>query len=679
MIGTTASILDVWKRLWRNNSRKRSRLYKAAAVLSVLLIPIVASASDQPHPLIEQLSREAYNVLAEFNSALDGKAYREACQILCESADPKTMGLLPDAGDRRLLVSLPVAIDLAMHDVPELRKAMKEHFEPLGQLRLNRAVAAGDAPGVGAVAVQFSGTAAAAEAHRWLGDRQLSSGRFARAIGHYNRALSDTSAARRKDLQARLRLAAALMGEDIDAPIPEKVEIGKSEFSAERFEELLDEIRESRRRTGSGREPGDDGQTRGSRRCPPPGDYRLRSWARVPGIGVDGPRDMPEHELDWAARQIAVAVDDRQMIVNNQIELVAFDLRDCKPRWLQRQPASKKGPRWPLVPMRPLLVSDRIFVRRLGDEGPELACLDADDGRVWWSTKPAAYVASDPLLVEQDLFALIVDSDAAEKLSLLLAVFDPEAGRVRSQVTLAEFHDFFSGRLPVQATAVDDKIVSTTGGCVLCCDLSGRVQWLRRQSWRRPPGKSYHESRAWLEQVHRPPLVRDGRVYATQPGVWDVECLSLSTGRLVWRTTLPKLLGPAGFVQDRFIVETADGLSALEPHSGKVLWRHKTVDRLQGRLYGSPGGIMYVRVVRSKSADVTPQFVLVWVDPQSGSLRASSRLNTPRDAHPLLGPLVTLGDRQWALYGSGDEPQNRYVLSLIPVEELDTSGTLEHN
>ncbi len=663
-------------RLWR--------LFAGQVVICVLLAPVVLLAADdgryrrgpeRHHPLIVRLGKEGYNTISEFRAALSGKAYREACQIVSASADTGALGLVDDAADRRLLVSLPVAVELAMQDSPALRRAMQEHFDSLGQLRLKQAMAAGNATAVEAIAVQFCGTEAAAEARRWLGDRAISGGRRAQAVGYYKSALKTVAAGQKRDeLLNRLRLAGAMMGRDVGRPATTPVQIGQTRFSSKQFEKLVEDTRRAHLSAISNQQSAISNQ-QGSGRAPAPGQYEVFQWAQVAAEGIKKPGNPAvsrnPRKIDWAARRLAVAVAGRQMIVANQVGLVAFDLRTGRQRWFQRRKAGPHDTRWALMPMHAVVAGSRVFATRLTAKGPELSCLDAADGRLIWSANPATYVASDPLSVGQDLFALCLESpavrsDTKEELALSVASFDPVSGRVRHQAELAEFRDRCSGVLCCRAVAVDDKIVATAGGCVLCCDQQGRPRWLRRQLWTARPTGNPTVTLRWLMQRHTPPLVIGDRVYATQPGVWNVECLDLDTGRLIWRQAFSELVGLVGAEwqhdSGRIIVETTDGFLALSPDSGKILWQHDASQRLSARLLGQPGGLLYARLVESQDAQQPPRIVLTWLDPATGGVRASSALNTPTQAAPLFGPLVAWGARQWGFFATADEPASRTIL-----------------
>jgi outer membrane protein assembly factor BamB len=112
---------------------------------------------------------------------------------------------------------------------------------------------------------------------------------------------------------------------------------------------------------------------------------------------------------------------------------------------------------------------------------------------------------------------------------------DLRTGQLVMQRPLAQFRDVWSRQIPCQAVLVDDKIVATLGGVVTCIDLLGHPQWLRRQAVV-PQTQDYR----WYEQVQDPPVISKGMVYAAQPGVREITCLDLETGRLRWERAMPQ-------------------------------------------------------------------------------------------------------------------------------------------
>jgi len=611
-------------------------------------------------PLIERLSKEAYNVAAEFRSAIEAGAYTEACQIISSSAVADLSGLLPDAEDRRLLVSMPAAVELAMQTSPDLQRVMQQHFGELGWLRLKQAIAAGDPAAVKAVTVQLYGTAAAAEAHVWLGDRLLSAGRIAQAAGHYRHALPDASAQQRDALFARLRLAGAILGRDVGRPVTAAVQIGNEKIPAAEFEQMVQQIRHANRHAYATAHSTADLST-------VTGAYEAHPWARIDGRQVQPSPHVPEDGFDLAARQTTAVVVDGQMIVNNRVELTVFDLGNGKRQWSDHREVGTENSHWPAVPMRPTVTDKLIFTRLMTDAGPELACFDRLTGEQLWRQQSSDYVACDPLLVGQDLFALTVAKDEGSKLSLRLAQFDCHCGRLHRETLLAEFDDRWQGRLPCQAIETEGKIVTTAAGCVVCCDPSGRLNWIRQQVWIPAPSNEYSKAVTWFHRRHFPPPVAAGRVYATQPGVWNIECLDLQSGRLVWRKAVPEMTALLGRFDQRLIVETTDGFLAKDADSGDTLWRHRADNRTEAWLCRPGPGIVYTQLADGTDRARQTQLALVHLDPADGEVLGRSTFDVPPHENPRCGPLVGNGSRYWLFTAAADKPAVGEILELTPV------------
>lgn len=625
------------------------------------------------HPLVERLSKEGYNVLAEFQAALAGQAYREACQLIAASAHSDVLGLLPDRKDPRLLVSLPVAVEAAMHEHPALRQTMREQFAPLSRLRLRRAIGAGDPGAVEAVAMQFYGTEAAGEAHAWLGDRALAAGRFAQAIARYQAAMRSAPAEEHDALGARMRLAAAMLGADEGPPVRAAVQFGASRLSAGEFEQLLGQLRAARQSAvtaaglpavpAPGAHPG-----------PTPGRYQTRPWAAMDGQQVQRPGSLPDRGIDWAGRQTTVLVTPERMFVNNRVQQAAFELATGKLLWAQRRTPEPKDQQWPLMPMQPVLAGNRLFVRRLGDDGPEIICLDAGDGRLLWTAKPGGHAASDPLWLGGDLVILAASyAGVGSELTLSLVGLTAESGQVRWDRPLVELRDYWRRQVPCRATVAGDRVVATAGGCVFSCDASGRLHWLRRQVWIPPAGDSYWNARPWFEQAHEAPLVCSGRVYATQPGVWHVECLDVDSGRLVWRQAVGGLTRVVGLAEGRLLLEAQDQVMALATDSGKPLWWRDVPHRLETQLVGRPDWLLCVQAEPAKEGGKPPQLALVWLELDTGREKLRTLLNTPARPDPLVKPLASQSGRQWGFAASAQEAAKREILEWVRVGEAEVA------
>lgn len=621
---------------------------------------VTAMRSEWRHPLVEVLSKEGYNILAEFNAALDGEAYGDACQII-SSADPQgALGLLPDAKDTRLLVSLPAAVSLAMREYPKLRQAMNEQFGARGQLRVRQAIGEGNLLALEAATMQFCGTEAAAEAHLWLGDRAMAGGDFLHALGQYRQALEGNLPA--GTVQPRLRLAAAMLGREEGEPVSQSVRFNDLDLKSEEFEALVAEMLARSDGADAAMMAALEDASAGEVLAPQPAEYESKKWAEFNGdLGRD-PQQSKYPAIDFAGQQLATVVaetgDKSLLLVSNRFQVVAYELESGRQRWATRLDKLQGfAYHWPLTPMRMVVAGGRVFTRRLNSKGPELACLKLDDGKLLWSAKPGDHVASDPLVAQDQLLAIIAAGTQDNYLQLNLAAFDPRTGEVLFQRPLVQLRDVWNRQVPCQATSVDDRIIANVGGGVLCCDLLGQVRWLRRQSWL---PNALDEN--WAQQYVHPPLEDVGLVYVTQPGVRSVECLDAATGRLRWQHVLPGIRRVCGVVEGKLIVETAAGLQAFDSQNGVEAWRREA-NLLTAQALGEPGGVLIVENEQVEKEAWRPS--LVWLDPATGRETGRSPLAKFVDKQPMLGPLVVHEDRAWTFFGRGGREAAREIHELV--------------
>jgi outer membrane protein assembly factor BamB len=621
------------------------------------------------HPLAEHLSKETYNAVVEFHAALDAQSYREACQIVLGLSTADLLGVLPDDNDRRLLVSFPLAVASAMRERPALRETLEEKFAALGKLRLKNAATAGDSAAMESVAMQFAGTDVSSQALRCLGDRALSLGQFDEAADRFHKALACAAAADRDGLLARLRLVGSLLGQDAGPPVKTPVSLGESSFTPDEFEKMVLQLRQNRAAANESgqREAAEQG------RLLAPGRYKTKSWARLEGRGVKHPSGVPDRGIDWAGQQVSALALGNLLFLNNGIEQTALDLSSGRQRWNQWTAVADDRQGWPQAPMRASIVGDRIFVRRLSNDGPELICLETGEGKIVWRARPDAFVASDPFFVDSKLFVLTVGIDGVGKLALHLVGLASGSGRVRSHTLLAEFHDVWRQRIPCQVAVAGSQIVVAASGCVLACDPSGGVHWVRRQIWipAADPDYSTDYYLRWLERLEQPPLVADGKVYATQPGVWGVECIDLETGRLVWRRNLGDLFGVIGRTPGQVIVQTRSALLSLASETGQTVWRHPVTSCLNATLCDSSHALLYARAGVKKDAASLVPVVLSWLDIATGRLEGVFSLDTPPHQEPWFRPIATTGQRAWGFFATTPDQATREIF------ELERTGDLE--
>ena len=292
---------------------------------------------------------------------------------------------------------------------------------------------------------------------------------------------------------------------------------------------------------------------------------------------------------------------------------------------------------------------------------PALACFNSADGKVLWTSKiePEKWVVADPLLIQDELFALVM-TRVEQEFTLSLSTYDPQTGAVLSARPLVHFRENWWQERTCQVLPLGDRLIVTCGGTVLACDLLGQVHWVRRQTWV-PPSLE----RSWLEQSQVPPLMAEGRLFVTQPSVRSVVALEPESGRQLWVRVLPNVRRIIGLAGDRLIVETDAGFVALDTQSGKPLWYHDADKRLDAVVCGNPGGLMYT-IAEPVKGENNWRPTLVWIDPATGQAKSQTTLETLKHERPKFGPLLTVGDRRFAFFGRGEQDATRDIVELTP-------------
>lgn len=611
---------------------------RSRARKSRLRVPVDAS-----HPLLERLDKDAYNAAADLEAALAGRSLREACQIIRDAGNAP--GLVP-TDDAQLLVSLPVAVERATAEQPELPKVMEEHFGPLAELRVKRAMEATDVPGVEAVAEQFPGSRAAREAQSWLGDRAMAAGQFASALAFYRRGLEPASA-ERSSTNARLRLAAAMLGQSVGDPAPGAVEFGHTRMEADEFEQMIAGLR---RHEAVAQAP--------AMRLPPVGvaAVEMKPWTQFPPGGE--PKWWPgRRPLDLAARQTAFCVVSDKMLASTPARLVAFRLADGQLQWSCAAGVEPNRLQPSPGPADPVVAGDKVFLRRPSARAWELVCVALTHGQLVWTGQLAAAVISDPLVVGPHVLVLVAEASQGGRLAIDWAQLDANSGRLLARWPVLELRDEWQGLPSARAAWTDDTLVATVGGCVIACDGRGRLRWLRRQTFLAPKIDVWHRGQA--PRRHDAPRVIEGRVYATQPDVCALECIDLAGGKLLWRRAEPELRGVAGIDAHRVVLETGLGLVALDAPSGRQLWAHEDFDPLKTGVFCDASAVL--SAARGRTPEGRPEIVLQWLDAASGAVKSRVPLAIAWEKRSTFGPLVLGPGTLWALAAHGEDDPRQIV------------------
>jgi outer membrane protein assembly factor BamB len=617
--------------------------------------------------LVEELSKDAYNLLAEMQAILDSDAYDDAARMITSISPDAVAGVAPHGRDRQLLVSLPSAIRLAVREYPQLQQVMNQKFGPLAQLRVRQAVNANNVAAVDLAAVQFEATEAAAEAHQWLGDRALSSGQFARAMAEYERALRTAPTSFKNDLLARMRLAAAMQGRDYGAPVTRSVAFGETNIPAAEFEAIVLDMKTANAAGGVQRPLTADEQRVYPALAPTGYEAPVRSRLDGP-VGGDAnaeiTRDINVLKINWAERQIATLVEGNVLYVTNRFQVAGYNLDNGQRLWQTALPGGAMRAReWTSIPMRPLIVGNVLYARFLYNAGPTLAAFEKATGKLLWTSEQRQneFLVSDPVFIQGQLLALTLVRGDQGQSSLRLTTFDRDSGEPVVQRNLARLNEVWWTRHAAEVTALDDALITTLGGVSLCCDASGNVRWIRR-STALPPD----EETAWVRQVFERPLVIKGRAYLAQPGVRSLECVDAETGRIAWSHVLPEIETIVGALDERLIVRTTTSFIAYNLADGKQLWQQPRPALFDAVLLGNPGGLVYVerQPTRANKDRFWPN--LVWVDPATGLPKSSFAITTLEDVDPHFGPFVAYKDRLFTFWGRNQADPNRDVVELVP-------------
>ncbi|MEQ8790650.1 MAG: PQQ-binding-like beta-propeller repeat protein [Pirellulaceae bacterium] len=617
-------------------------------------------------PVIEEFSKQAYNVMAELEALLASDAHDAAARMMT-SLDAETLtGVAPAAHDRRLLVSLPAAVRLAIQRYPKLAEVINENYGPLAQLRIRQAIESGDAETVELAAVQFASTAAAAEARQWLGDRALATGWFARAEAEYRIAEQTAGILVRKGLQARLRLAAAMQGREEGTPATGSVRLGEVLLSVGEFESLVQEMRE--------RHAADAGATASAAvapaELPAAGAFDLKRHARLDGPGGEKPgteatRHVREERVPWVERQLAVSEVGGLLYVSNRFQVSVFDLQTGRRKWRSESPSGgmMRSRDWALTPMRPLIVGDRVYARLLYGDGPLIVALERESGKIVWTANRSGreHFVSDPLLMQGKLLAFTMAQSEQRESALRLVTLDPATGEVQTQHELIRLRDSWWTRRYFAASALDNALVANLGGATLCCDLNGAVRWVRRQTV-----LPCEEEPDWVRQRFQPPLAHEGRLYVAQSGVRAIECLDAATGDLRWSKTLPEIQGVVGFGPGKVLVETDDRLLALDAESGDELWDRSTEQRLDAVAGGGETMVLGRVVTPDEQRRESDRVALTWLSTADGSVQQTVEFDALQHRHPHLGGLLPFAGRLFAFYGAGEDDPNRELVEFVP-------------
>lgn len=602
---------------------------------------VVAPAA---HPLVERLGKEESSVAAELQAALAGKALGDACQVINRLPE-NAAGMIQLPGDSRLFTSLPVAVDLAIDSTPALAAQMEQQFGAAGRLRLDQSVAAGDIDGVEAVARQFPGTRAGADAHLRLGDRALAAGQPSTAIGQYRHALRESPEGSRAAVLARQQLLLAMDGARAETKLAGSVTLAGRTYTPDDWQQFIAAVAKAR----SGRADGEVATTEqgGPAWLGTASELSIRRFAALPARRDIAP-DQPWQAFDALIRQTALVADRQSLLVADSAGVSAIDLGSGNVRWTSALPEAKGMSRG-TTPAMIAVAEQRVFVRLPDKATRRIEVLQLSTGTPLWVTADTLHVISDPVVTGGEVLAVVTDSTVSPHGTrpLRLARWSVENGELRKQTPLFDVYDWRSWEPSIRLTMANQRLVGCGAGCVFAADVDGRLRWLRKARWLALPHSHSYDTERPLSQVPTPPLVVQQFVIVSQPGVAGIEAYDADSGQLLWSLAEPEARGLIGQLGDHLAIETFDGFAAVRLADGKPQWQRDA--SLRTHFPTIISSLLYYvdRAPRDLRSDRTGLW-LHRID-SSGDLTSSARLGRSMPETVLYGPLYSVGARAMVL------------------------------
>jgi len=584
------------------------------------------------HPWALDDTRDERSFRTDFANAIANAQFDRACKLFVSRyTGQSSMHLVRHPSDPRGWITLEASAAVLMRRYPRVQQALARKDVLRGRLRVRQAIADKDPVRVARAAAQFYGTAAAAEAHVWLGDRAYVAGGFRRAAGHYAAAAKSADVIARADVAARQRLAAAHLGRTAGRPAVKPVTIGSKTLSPQKIEQEVARALQAAKRAGGG-------PARGVLPWVLPGPARFASSV------VANPGQMPRRPAGvpaalWTPQSVGRLAALRPCAVpfagGVRCERVGSDLV-CP---------GADGVKWQT-------------------KVPGLKMVRQPRSRGGWIKMPAPFaeqprrpfIVSEPVVIGDRVYALFDEqTDAGGGARISLHGFNAAEGKRVLDQPLFALPQFCSGTQRMLLKIVGGRCLVWFAGGVLCAEIDGPVAWARL-----PEGVTLRPAAGKGRAPSANPFVVDGkRVILGDAGAPYVECVDLPRGIRRWASVPMDVVRLAGHAAGRLLVETADEIVALDPADGRVVWRRPASPMPNTLTADKAGTVLYARRA-GKGIE------LVWLDAKTGKVRAAApvdNLAMPAGAKTRLGPFLGVGRELLAPMQTGGKAQ---VVRLMP-------------
>ncbi|GAA4437072.1 PQQ-binding-like beta-propeller repeat protein [Bremerella cremea] len=612
--------------------------------------------------LVEDLSKEAYNISAELNAALESGAIADACRLITQIPESAAEGLAPSGSDPNHLFSVPAAIQMAVQNHQPLREQMEKENADLAQLRVNSAIQRGDRQVVELVTLQFFDTQAAAQAHLWLGDQATAAGDFATSLQHYMKAGRSAHGSLKGEIDARLLM---LGHAPIDASTEPQGEVvlGSSKLSATT---LVDETSMLRVSAQSDNQP-----TPTANKSPEAGPWIASGTLRDTPIVLRGqwgrekekpPTSIRDRKVDWRARYLSFTLDGNFALVSNRFELWKLDLANGKEVWKQSEKDKDRGKAhdFPFTQTKPLIVGNLIVCRMLHEKGFALYGLDRNTGEQRWATNldGQLVLATDPVSVQGRALLVTLKEVSQSTYAVRLSRVDLTTGEILDSHPLFRIRDTWFDRGVGNIVLHREQLLVDLGGVLASCDISGHLQWVRKQLTF--PQKIDDR---WAKQRLSDIVVVGDQAAAFHAGILRMECFDIATGHLNWTYPASDVRSIRRTLDNQLLVETPDRWVVLSMQSGEPL--HEVL-RPAGVLswHLIPDGIVSLVYVEPTAKDAPASVQVIQTNLTSGEETAVQNYEVPSKEDPAAGPLF-YADGKWYLWAMENREKDERKLMVL--------------
>jgi len=499
------------------------------------------------HPLSVRADRETEALLAEFEAAVGANQPAQAARLLV--ASPLTETLVAVGPDPDLLRSSHLLVRQTLRQTPALRSIIRAEHEAVGRVRVGRAVAHDDAEALEALALQFYGSEPGMTASRYLADRDLSLGKFLSAAARYRSLLDLPDTPDAEQLNAKLRLAWAMMGELRGEPVTSDVRLGEHHYRAKAFEQLIRDLAASNGVSTAELDRRDEGRAA----------FKPGKLGVVHRATLGEPVDFGRH-----GRLRVFADRDRAAVVGADA-IYLFNLTDGKTHAFADDGKKDKRRAEVAHDYRPIPLADGLLACWKRRDVVQLRRVDPR-GQVRWISTPDRGVVGDPIRVGRWVYVLSRAADLGGRMQINLNRLDLDSGEVVQSHRLMSVDPTLGPWHAARGINTPRGPVWIVASTLVATDTTGEVRWVRRL----PFVPESVDPALWPQDPGPSLVVHGDRLLVAAPGSPSIDAVEAETGRLLWSRPLPDAQRVLGVARDAVAIDENHALTRLDPANGTV-------------------------------------------------------------------------------------------------------------